>query len=91
VGDHLGLTIDLHKGEFGAPIDKLLTLSKQASALLVRAVCNARWPPARQLVAFAGKARFLYLAIALVRFFLRELHYVLVAGQGWGGQVRMTH
>jgi hypothetical protein len=30
VGDHLGLTINLHDGEFRAPIDKLQTLSNHA-------------------------------------------------------------
>jgi hypothetical protein len=91
VSDHLGLAIDLQKGEFRAPFDKLMTLSKQASSLLGRATCNARWLPARQLVAFAGKAQFLYLAITLARFFLRELHSVLVTRQGWACRVRMIH
>jgi hypothetical protein len=63
-----GLIIDLKKGVFRAPIDKVLTLSKQPSALLGRAVCNARWVPATPLAAFAGKAQFLYLAIARARF-----------------------
>jgi hypothetical protein len=84
VGDHLGLAIDLQKGDFRAPVDKLQTLSKQASALLSRAACNSRWLPARQMAALAGKAQFLYyLAIAPARFFLRELHSVLVRRQGW--------
>jgi hypothetical protein len=92
VGDHLGLTIDLLNGEFRAPVDKLQALSKQASALLGRAATNVRrWLPARQLAAFAGKAQFLYLAIAPARFFLRELQYVLSTRQGWSGRVRMTH
>jgi hypothetical protein len=64
VGDHLGLTIDLLNTEFQAPFDKLQALSKHASALLGRAATTARWLPARQLAAFAGKAQFLYLAIA---------------------------
>jgi hypothetical protein len=42
VGDHLGLMIDLHKGEFRAPIDILHTLSKQASALLGLVAYTAR-------------------------------------------------
>jgi hypothetical protein len=91
VGNHLGLTIDLMKGEFRAPNDKLQALSKQASALLGRAAPTARWLPARQLAAFAGKAQFLYLAIAPARFFLRELNCVMAIRQGWGGRVRMTH
>jgi hypothetical protein len=91
VGDHLGLTIYLLNSEFRAPVDKLQALSKQASTLLARAATTARWLPARQLAAFAGKAQFLYIAIALARFFLRELHSVLSTRQGWGGRVRMTH
>jgi hypothetical protein len=91
VSTHLGLTIDLLKGEFRAPDDKLQALSKQASTLLGRAATTARWLPARQLAGFAGKAQFLYLAIAPTRFFLRESHCVLATRQGWGGRVRMTH
>jgi hypothetical protein len=91
VGNHLGLTIDLLKGKFRAPYDKLQALSKQASSLLGRAATTARWLPARQLAAFAGKAQFLYLAIAPARFFLRELQCIVATRQGWGGRVRMTH
>jgi hypothetical protein len=91
VGDHLGLTMDLRNGEFRAPVDKLLTLAKQASALLGRAASTSRWLPARQLAAFAGKAQFLYLAIAPARFFFRELHFVLSTRHGWGSRVPMTH
>jgi hypothetical protein len=91
VGDYLGLTIDLEKSEFRAPVDKLQAMSKHALALLGRAATTARWLPARQLAAFAEKAQFLYLAIAPARFFLRELHSVLSTRHGWGGRVRMTH
>jgi hypothetical protein len=56
VGDHLGLMIDLRNGEFRTPVDKLQALSKHASALLGRAATTARWLPARQLAAFAGKS-----------------------------------
>jgi hypothetical protein len=77
VGTHLGMIVDLMTGEFRAPADKLQAIAKQASALLGRAATTARWLPARQLAAFAGKAQFLYLAIAQARFFLRELHCVL--------------
>jgi hypothetical protein len=91
VGNHLGLTVDLMKGEFRAPNDKLQAVAKQASALLGRAAITARWLPARQLAAFTGKAQFLYLAIALARFLLRELDCVLATRHGWGGRVRMKH
>jgi hypothetical protein len=56
VGDHHGLTIDLHNGEFRDPVDKLQAPSNIASALLGRAANTARWLPARQLAAFARKA-----------------------------------
>jgi hypothetical protein len=76
---------------FRAPSAKLQQLAQHASSLLGRAASNARWLPTRQLAAFAGKARFFYLAIALARFFLRELHNVLPTRVGWGGRVRLTH
>jgi hypothetical protein len=91
VGDHLGLTIDLLSSDFRVPVDKLQALSKQASTLLGRAATTTRWLPARQLAAFAGKAQFLYLAIAPARFFLRKLHSIMSTRQGWGGRVQMTH
>jgi hypothetical protein len=78
VGDRLGLTIDLEKGKFRAHIEKLHAISKQASALLGRAGCNALWLPAKQVASFVVKSRFLYFAIAPARFILRELHSVLV-------------
>jgi hypothetical protein len=71
VGDHLGLTVDLNQGMFRSPPDNLRQLAQQASSLFGRAASNARWLPSRQLAAFAGKALFMYLAIAPARFFLR--------------------
>jgi hypothetical protein len=86
VGDHWGLTVDLNLGFLHVARDKLRQLAHQASSLLDRAASNARWLPARQLTAFAGKAQFLYLAIAPARFVLRELHNVLATRCGWGGR-----
>eukprot|EP00873_Tetraselmis_striata_P017437 jgi/Tetstr1/437701/TSEL_026356.t1 len=91
VGPHLGMIIDLKRGEFRAPEEKLIALAKAARSLLGRAASNKRWLPARQLASFAGKAQFLYLAVTPARFFLRELHCVLATRQGWGGRVRMTN
>jgi hypothetical protein len=59
--DHLGLTINIVKGEFRPPTDILNALSKKALALLGRAASNARCLPTRQLASFAKKAQFLYL------------------------------
>jgi hypothetical protein len=91
VGNHLGPTIDFQRGELRASHEKLHTLAKQVSSLLGSAVSSARWLPARKFTAFARKARFLYLVIAPARFFLRELHNVLVTRTGWGGRVRLTY
>eukprot|EP00873_Tetraselmis_striata_P038373 jgi/Tetstr1/458637/TSEL_004341.t1 len=91
VGPHLGLIVDLYRGEFRAPEEKLIALAKAASSLLGRAASNKRWLPARQLASFAGKVQFLYLAITPARFFLRELHCVLATRQCWGGRVKMTN
>jgi hypothetical protein len=76
---------------FRAAPDKLRQLAQQASSLLGQAASKAHWLPARHLVAFAGKAQFLYLAIAPARLFLRELHKVLATRSVWGGRVRLTH
>jgi hypothetical protein len=89
VGEHLGLTVDLQLGMLQPA--KLQQLAQHASSLLGRAASNARWLSTRQLAAFAGKAHFLYLAIAPARFFLRELHNVLATRAGWGERVRLTH
>eukprot|EP00873_Tetraselmis_striata_P007963 jgi/Tetstr1/428227/TSEL_018267.t1 len=91
VGPHLGLIVDLQRGEFRAPEEKLIALAKAARSLLGRAASNKRWLPARQLASFAGKAQFLYSAVTPARFFLRELHCVLATRQGWGGRVKMTN
>jgi hypothetical protein len=91
VGDHLGLTVVLIRGMFRAPPEKLRHVAEQASSLLGHAASNARWLPARKLAAFAGKAQFLYLAIAPARFLLRALHNVLATRSGCGGRVRLTH
>eukprot|EP00873_Tetraselmis_striata_P037586 jgi/Tetstr1/457850/TSEL_004252.t1 len=91
VGPHLGLIVDLQRGGFRAPEEKLITLAKTALYLLGRAASTKRLLPARQLASFAGKAQFLHLAIAPARIFLRELHCVLATRQGWGGRVKMTN
>jgi hypothetical protein len=78
VGDHLGLIVDLQLGMIHAPPAKLHQLAQHASSLLGRAASNARCLPTSQLATIAGKAQFLYLAIVPARFFLREMHNVLV-------------
>jgi hypothetical protein len=56
--------IDLINGEFRAPTEKKLKLSRQVFTLLGRMACNCCWLSAHLLVGFAGKSQFLYLAIA---------------------------
>eukprot|EP00873_Tetraselmis_striata_P019611 jgi/Tetstr1/439875/TSEL_028283.t2 len=87
----MGLIVELQRGEFRAPEEKLIALAKAARSLIGRAASNKRWLPARQLASFAGKAQFMYLAITPARFFLRELHCVLATRHGWGGRVKMTN
>jgi hypothetical protein len=84
-GDHLGFIVDLNLGIFRAPLDKLCQLAQHASSLLGRAASKVRWRPARQLAAFDVKVKFLYLAIAPARFFLREVHNVLATRTCLGG------
>jgi hypothetical protein len=74
VDNHLGLTVDLQLGRFRAPQEKLRQLAQHASSLLGQVASNVRSLPTRQLAAFAGKAPFLYLAIAPARFFLSKMH-----------------
>jgi hypothetical protein len=81
-GRPLGLNGRTTARHVPAPPAKLLQLAQHASSLLGRTASNARWLPTRQLVAFAGKAQFLYLAIAPARFFLREMHNVLATRSG---------
>jgi hypothetical protein len=64
----------------------------QASSLLGRGTSNARWLPARQLAAFAGRAHFFYIAIATAHlFYLHELHNALATNTVRGERVRVTH
>eukprot|EP00873_Tetraselmis_striata_P037033 jgi/Tetstr1/457297/TSEL_043902.t1 len=49
VGPHLGLIIDLKRGEFRAPEEKLIALAKAARSLLGRAASNKRWLPVDSL------------------------------------------
>lgn len=90
IGDHLGLTIDLERGEFRAPVEKLQQLSRLAGDLLRQASSRRRWVRVRDLAKLAGKAQFLYLAIAPARYYLRELHEVVGQRTSWAGQVRLT-
>jgi hypothetical protein len=91
IGNHLGLTIELDRGKFRAPTEKLHNLTQHTSSPLGRAASSARWFPTDQLAAFVGKAQLSYRAIALDRSSLRELHNVFAIRNVWGGCVRLTH
>ena len=87
---HLGLEIDSKVFEIRAPVEKLTQISQLAKDILCRAARNKRWVPAKALAALAGKCRFLYLAIAPARFYLRELHNVVAKKTSWSGSVKLS-
>ena len=89
--EHLGLRIDLAKGVFQAPNDKLDNIRSVARNLLGMAARERRWVPVRMLATLAGKAQFLYLAIPAARFYLRELHDVMATKDSWSGRVKITN
>eukprot|EP00873_Tetraselmis_striata_P045690 jgi/Tetstr1/465954/TSEL_000917.t1 len=89
-GRYLGVDIDTATGYFYAPADKLQRLARQAKQLMQCAAPDARWLPMRELQSLAGRAQYLHLASPAARFYMRELHDVVV-GSKWGGRVRMTH
>jgi hypothetical protein len=90
LGDHLGLTIDLQKGEFRAPAAKLNAIAALAKSIIYKASTNKRWVPAKLLAQLGGKAQFLYLAIPAARFYLRELHNVVSSKTNWSSSVKIT-
>jgi hypothetical protein len=84
VRDHLDLTIDLVKGGFKAPSDKLHALAPQEWGLLCRGARYRRWLPVPQLASFAGRAQFLYLAIApTTHSFHKDRHCGFATPKGW--------
>eukprot|EP00873_Tetraselmis_striata_P017338 jgi/Tetstr1/437602/TSEL_026269.t1 len=88
---HLGLEIDTSGSPtLRAPAEKLASIARAAKRLIQRAKRDRRWLPARELAALAGKCQFLYLAIALARFYLRELHDVLKTRDSWSGRVKLS-
>ena len=88
---HLGMRVDLAAGKFYAPEEKLASIAALAKSMLGRAARSRRWLPVKELAALAGKAQFLYLAIPVARFYLRELHDVAVTASSWSAQVKMTN
>ena len=88
---HLGLEIDLARGVFRAPVEKLKSIRDLSRAILGIAGRNQRWVPAKMLASLAGKAQFLYLAIPAARFYLRELHDVMSTKDCWGARVKLTN
>jgi len=88
---HLGMEIDLARGVFRAPAEKLKGIRNLARAILGIDGRNQRWIPTKMLASLAGKAHFLYLAIPTARFYLRELHIVLSTKECWGARVKWTN
>ena len=56
VVDHLGLTVDLRRGEFKVTAKRVAKLKSQAENLLCRAAEKCRWVGARELSSFIGLA-----------------------------------
>ncbi len=90
VGDPLGMTLDLEKGEFRAPMVKLKDIAALAKGLLCRAASSKRLVSVKAVASLAGKAQFLHLAIPVARFFLRELHDVVKSAKSWSGTVKIS-
>jgi hypothetical protein len=90
VGERLGMVLDYVLREFRAPTAKLKSVVALAKSLLCKAAVNKRWVSVKALASLAGMAQFLYLAIPVARFFLRELHDVVSSARSWSGTVRVT-
>jgi hypothetical protein len=88
--EHLGMIVDLQRGMFIAPQSKLLGIAKLARDILCRAAARRRRVPVKTLATLAGQAQFLYLAIPVARFYLRELHDVMNLRAGWASQVALS-
>ena len=88
---HLGLRVDLQAGKFFAPEEKLASIAALAKSMMGRAARNRRWLPVKELAALAGKAQFLYLAIPVARYYLREMHDVVATAHSWSAQVKVTN
>jgi hypothetical protein len=64
VGGHLGMTLDIEKGEFRAPTAKLKSIASLAKTLLCRSATHKRWVMSvKDISSLAGKEHFLYLVI----------------------------
>eukprot|EP00873_Tetraselmis_striata_P044817 jgi/Tetstr1/465081/TSEL_009809.t1 len=88
-GQPLGVDIGTATDYFYALEAKLAKLSQHAKQGLQRAAArNARWLPVQEFQSLACQAQYIYMAIPVARFFMRELHDVV--GSKWGGRVPMT-
>ena len=86
--DHLGFIIDSMKGEFGVTVRRQRKLRKGALDLLHGAAGNARRVRVSELASFSGLAQSTYLALPLVRCWLRALYDN--QGQRISGWTRLT-
>ena len=88
---HLGLEVDLRRGEFRAPEEKLSKIARLAKDLLYTSRKQKRVVPMKRLASLAGQCQFLYLAIPPARFYLRELHDLMVGRDNWNGTVKLSN
>jgi hypothetical protein len=88
--DHLGFTIDSHRGLFLLTDRRVGKLRASAIDLLVHASSHRRLVATRLLASFAGLAQSSCLAVPSGRFMLRALYDDLAERRGWGGRVRLS-
>jgi hypothetical protein len=92
VGEHLGMEMDFEQGDgrlsgFRQETQGHLRVRQDLIHLLYKAAANKRWVHVKALASLARKAQFLYLAILVARFYLRELYAVVSSAESWSGTV----
>ena len=86
---HLGLEVDMKRGEFRVTDKRAGKLRGQAKDLLCKAARSQRWVLAKELAAFIGLAASCDLAMPACRLYLRSLHDGLKARTSWSGHARL--
>ncbi len=79
------MIMDFEKNGFHAPRKRLDDISSLVRQPLVRASTNKRWVPVKSLPLLEEKTHFLHLAISVARFYLRELHDIVISAASCSG------
>ena len=88
---HLGLTVDTKLGYFSLTDVRQIKLKRLATGLRMAAAREHRWVKVKDVAALTtclGQSA--YLAIPPARFYLRELHDMVVARSSWDGRVKLS-